>query len=104
MAAAQLGVGGDGQLPLLAGGPLPVLPVGHGRGEYGLAFTVGVVHGLVAGGQCLLPGGCFVLAVAAGGVCFGGGAEGGQVGVAGAGRTWRSSSPAHGGAQAVSMG
>ena len=36
--AAQFAVGGDGQLPLLAGGGLPLLPVGHDGGEDGLAF------------------------------------------------------------------
>ena len=84
MPAAQFGVGGDGQLPLLAGGGLPLLPVGHDGGEDGLAFAVGVVHGLVAGRQRLLLDGCFVLAVAVGGVCFGGGADGGQAGFGGA--------------------
>ena len=49
MAAAQFGVGGHGQLPLLAGGLLPVGSVGHDGGEDGLALGVGVVHGLVAG-------------------------------------------------------
>ena len=63
---------------------LPLLPVGHDGGEDGLAFAVGVVHGLVAGGQGLLLDGCFVLAVAAGGAGFGGGADGGQAGFGGA--------------------
>ena len=43
------------------------------------------MHGLVAGGQRLLPGGLVVVAALAGGGGFGGGAQGGQAGVAGGG-------------------
>src|SRR5206468_1407037 len=55
VAAAQFGVGGDGELALGAGGGLPVGAVGHGLGEHGLALPVGRLQGLVAGGQ-LAPG------------------------------------------------
>jgi hypothetical protein len=69
---------------LLAGGFLPLGAVGHDGGECGLALLVGLVHGLVAGGETLLasglvaglPGGC-------GGL--GGGADGGEAGFPGAG-------------------
>src|SRR5215469_513309 len=80
VAAAQFGVGGHGQLPVLAGGGLPLLPVGHGGGEDGLAFGVCVVHGLVAGRQRLLLGGLFVLAVAGGGGGFGAVADSSEAG------------------------
>ena len=60
-------------------------PVGHDGGEHGLALPVGVVQGLVAGGQRLLLGGVVVLAAAVGGCGVGGGADGGQAGVPGAG-------------------
>jgi hypothetical protein len=82
--AAQFGIGGDGQLPLLAGGLLPLLPVGHDGGEDGLAFGVSVMHGLVTGRQGLLLAGCFGLAPLAGGAGFGVGADGGQAGLGGA--------------------
>src|SRR5206468_13052290 len=48
VAAAQFGVGGHGQVPLLGGGPVPFGPVVHDGGEYVLALAVGVVHGAVA--------------------------------------------------------
>ena len=83
--AAEFGVGGDGQVPLVPGGGVPVGPVGHDGGEGGFAFGVGVVHGPVAGGQRLLPGGFLGLAAALGGFGFGGGADGGQAGVPGGG-------------------
>jgi hypothetical protein len=85
MAAAQLGVGGHGQVPLVAGGGVPVGPVGHDRGEDGLAVPVGVMHCLVAGGQDPVPTGLAGLAAALGGVGLGGGADGGQAGFLGAG-------------------
>jgi hypothetical protein len=68
-------------VPLLHGGLLPVIPVGHGGGEYGLSLTVGVVQGLVAAGQLLLAGGFLVLTALLGGGGFGAGAEPGQPGV-----------------------
>ncbi len=80
MAAAQFGVGGDGQLALLPGCLVPVGPVGHGRREHGLAFTVGVVHGPVAGGQDLLPGGRLVVAASGGRLGFCLGPDRGQAG------------------------
>jgi hypothetical protein len=49
VAAAQFGVGGYGQLPLVAGGLFPVGAVGHGDGERALALAVVGVQGLVAG-------------------------------------------------------
>jgi len=53
VAAAEFGVGGDGQVPLGAGGLLPVSAVGHHRGEHVLTLLVGLLQGLVAGGQLL---------------------------------------------------
>ena len=86
VAAAEFGVGGDGQVPLGAGGGVPVGAVGHDGGEDVLALAVGVVQGLVAGGQLLLPAGLLVLAAALGGGSgFGGGADGGQAGLPGGG-------------------
>src|ERR1035441_9678491 len=72
-------------MPLGAGGGVPVGPVGHDGGEGGLAFGVGVVQGLVAGGQFLLLTGFLLLAAALGSFSLGGGADGGQAGVLGAG-------------------
>jgi hypothetical protein len=51
MAAAQFGVGGHGQVPLLAGGLLPFGPVFHNGGEHVLALAVGIVHVPVASGS-----------------------------------------------------
>ena len=97
--AAQFAVGGDGQLPLLTGCCLPLLPVGHDRGEDVLAFAVGVVHGLVAGRQGLLltavscwPWRWAVPASAAARMAA-------RRASAAPSRTWRSSSPVHCGAQ-----
>ena len=85
MAAAQFGVGGDGQLALGAGGGVPVGAVGHRLGEHGLALPVGLLQGLVAGGQ-LVPGrGVVVVAAVSGGAGLGGGAQAGQAGVPGGG-------------------
>jgi hypothetical protein len=55
----------------MAAGGVPVAAVGHDDGEYILAVAVGVVHGLVAGGEFSLSAGVFVVAVALGGVGFG---------------------------------
>ena len=52
---------------MLAGGVVPVGPVGHDGGEDGFALPVGVVQGLVAAGQHLLLFGVFVAAATAGG-------------------------------------
>ena len=82
---AEFGVGGDGQVPLGAGGGVPVGPVGHDGGEGGFAFGVDVVQGLIAGGQCFLLAGLLVLAAALGGLGLGGSADGGQAGLAGTG-------------------
>ena len=81
VAAAQLGAGGDGQLPGPGGGVLPFLPVGHGLGEGLFLLLVVVAKGAVAGGQVLVPCGAVVVAGLAGGVGFGGGADGAQAGV-----------------------
>jgi hypothetical protein len=70
---------------LVAGGVVPVGPVGHDGGEHLLALAVGVVQGLVAGGQLVLLGGAVVVAVAPGGLGLGGGADAGQAGVPGSG-------------------
>jgi hypothetical protein len=83
VAAAQFGVGGHGQVPLLHGGVVPVGPVGHGGGEHGFALPVGVVQGLVAAGQCVLLCRFGVVAALPGGVGFGAGPQAGQAGVLG---------------------
>src|SRR5438876_5278943 len=94
VAAAQLGVGGDGQVALGAGGVVPVGAVGHRLGEYGLALPVGLLQGLVAGGQ-LVPGrGVAVVAAVFGGAGVGGGAQGGQAGVPGGGEDLAALRPA----------
>jgi hypothetical protein len=85
VAAAKFGGGGYREVALLAGGVVPVGPVGHHGGEDGFALAVGVVQSLVAAGQHLLLFGVFVAAATAGGAGFGGGAAAGQVGVPGAG-------------------
>ena len=85
VAAAQFGVGGDGQLALGAGGGLPVGAVGHDRGEGSLAPPVGLLQGLVAGGQLVLGCGVVVVAALFGGAGVGGGAQAGQAGVPGGG-------------------
>ena len=85
VAAAEFGVGGDGQVALGAGGGVPVGAVGHGRGEDGLALPVGLVQGVVAGREFLLAGGGVVVAALGGGGGFGGGAQAGQAGLAGGG-------------------
>jgi len=51
VAAAQLGVGGDGQLAGPGGGLLPFLPAGHDLGEGLFPLLVEVAQGAVAGGQ-----------------------------------------------------
>jgi len=89
---------------LLTGGVLPIGAVGHDGDEYGFALPVGVVQGLVAGGQLLFPVGFVVVATLLGSMGLGVGAEAGQAGVPGRGAdlaefvadVWR--------AQAVSIG
>jgi hypothetical protein len=58
---------------------------GHRGGEHGLALPVGIMQGLVAVREFLLPGGGVVLAAAVGGFGFRAGAKAGQVGVPGGG-------------------
>ena len=84
VAAAEFGVGG-GQVPLVAGGGVPVGPVGHDGGEHLLALAVGVLQGLVADGQPSFPFGVVVVAALGGGAGAGGGAQGGQAGLPGGG-------------------
>ena len=84
VAAAEFGVGGDGQVPGTGGGLFPFLPVGHGLGEGLFLLLVVVAQGPVAGGQVLVPRGAVVVAGLAGGVGFGVGADGAQAGVEGA--------------------
>ena len=62
MAAAQLGVRGDGQLALGAGGLVPGGAVSHRLGEHGLALPVGLLQGVVADGQLALARGVVVVA------------------------------------------
>jgi hypothetical protein len=85
VAAAQFGVGGDGEVALLAGGGFPVGAVRHDGGEQGLALPVGIVQGLVAARQRVLSGGFLMVAVALSGVGLGAGAQVGQAGVPGGG-------------------
>src|SRR4029079_12249518 len=85
VAAAEFGVGGDGQVPLVAGGVLPVGAFGHHGGEHVLALAVGVLQGLVAGGQPSLPFGVVVVAALSGGAGVGSGAQAGQAGLPGGG-------------------
>ena len=86
VAAAEFAVGGDGQVASGAGGGVPVGPVGHGRGEYGLALPVGLVQGVEAGREFLLAsGGAGITALACGGGIGGGGAQAGQAGLVGGG-------------------
>src|SRR5690348_3639072 len=84
VAAAQFGVGGDGQAPGSFGSVLPFLPGGHVLGEVVFSVLIVVARGPVAGGQVLVPLGAVVVAGLAGGGCFGVGADGGQGGVEGA--------------------
>ena len=81
VAAAQFGVGGDGQASGGSGGMIPFLPVGHGLGEGPFSLLVVVAHGPVGGGQGLVPRGALVGADLAGCGGFCGGADGAQVGV-----------------------
>ena len=53
----------------------------HGLGEEGFLLPVAVAHRPVGGGQDLVPPGARMVAGLAGGVGFGGGADGAQVGV-----------------------
>jgi hypothetical protein len=84
VAAAQFGVGGDGQAPGSFGGVLPFLPGGYVLGEVVFSLLVVVAEGPVAGGQGLVPRGAVILAGLAGSGCFGVGPDGGQGGVEGA--------------------
>ena len=104
VAAAEFGVGGDGQVALGAGGGVPVGAVGHDRGEDGLALPVGLVQGLVAGRELLLAGGGAVIAAVGGGAASAPARRPARRASQAAARTWRSSSPTYGGAQAVSIG
>ena len=104
VAAAEFGVGGDGQVALGAGGGVPVGAVGHDRGEDGLALPVGLVQGLVAGRERLLPGGVAGVAAGAAASASARARMAARRAWQAAARTWRSSSPTYWGAQAVSMG
>ncbi len=60
---------------MLAGDVLPFGAVGHEGGEYGLALPVGIMQGLVAGGQLSLPVGFVVVATLLCSMSLGVGAE-----------------------------
>jgi len=77
VAAAEFGVGGDGQVALGAGGGVPVGAVGHDRGEHRLALPVGLVQGVVAARELLLAGGGAGVAAIERGCGLGAGAEAG---------------------------
>ena len=104
VAAVQLGVGGDGHLALGAGGGLPVGAVSHCLGEHGLALSVGLLQGPVAGSQLVLARGLVVVAAPVGGAGLGGGTQAGQAGVPGGGADLAELVPDVPGAQAVSIG
>lgn len=87
VAAAEFGVGGDGQVALGAGGGVPVGAVGHDRAEDGLTLPVGLVQGPVAGRELLLAGGGVVVAAVADGCGLGAGAQAGQAGLPGSAPT-----------------
>jgi hypothetical protein len=89
---------------LLDGGFVPVGAVGHGGGEHGLALPVGLVQSLVAVGQLALLGGFGVVAALAGGGGLDGGAQAGQVSVAGGGADLAEFVADVSRAQAVSIG
>jgi hypothetical protein len=82
VAAAEFGIGRDGQLALGACSSVPIGPVGHGCGEDGLALPVGLVQGVVAAREFLMPGGGVVVAVLGCGSGFGADAQTGQSGLA----------------------
>jgi hypothetical protein len=84
IAAAQFGVSRDGQEPRGGGGLLPFLAADHGVVQGLFALLVVVAQSAVGGGQGLVPGGAVVVTVLAGGVGFGGGADGVQSRVEGA--------------------
>jgi hypothetical protein len=77
-AAAEFGVGGDGQLALGAGSGVPVGSVGHSGGEDGFALPVGPVQGLVGGRELLLASGAVVGAALASGAVVGAALAGGD--------------------------
>jgi hypothetical protein len=77
--AAQFGVGGDGQVTLLAGGLVPVCAVGHRHLEGSFALLVGVTHDLVAHSPKLLPGGLLMFSTLTSGISRAAGIQGGQV-------------------------
>jgi len=85
VAAAEFGVGGHGQVTLGAGGDVPVGPVGHDGGKHGLAVLVGLVQGLVAGGEIPLLDSAVVLVTICGGGGLGAGAQAAQAGLPGGG-------------------
>ena len=104
MAAAQLGVGGDGQLALGAGVLVPVGAVSHRLSEHGLALPVGLFQGLVISGQLALGRGAVVVAALPGGTGLGGGTQASQPGVPGGRADLTELIPDIPGAQAVSTG
>ena len=95
VAAAEFGVGGDGQVALGAGGGVPVGAVGHGRGEDGLALPVGLVQGVVAGREFLLAGGGAVVAAVGAAAASAAARRPARRASQAAARTWRSSSPTY---------
>ena len=85
VATAEFGVGGHGQLTLGTGGNVPVGPVGHDGGKHRLAVLVGLVQGLVAGGEIPLLSSAVVLVTICGGGGLGTGAQATQTGLPGGG-------------------
>ena len=106
VAAAQFGVGGDGQVPLGAGGVLPVGAVGHDGGEHGLALPVGLAAGPGSWRPACASGWLGRWSPrCCGGAGVGGGAQAGQAGVPGGGADLAQLVARRtGGAQAVSTG
>jgi hypothetical protein len=81
VAAAEFGIGGDGQVTGAGGGVLPVLPVSHCLGKGLFLLLVVIAHGSTTGGQVLVAGGAVVIVSLAGSVGFSVGADGAQSGV-----------------------
>ena len=84
VAAAEFGVGRDGQETGVGCGVLPFLSVGHALAEDPFSLLIVIMQGLIAGGQGLVPPGTVLIAGLTGGGSFGVGAEGAQGSVEGA--------------------
>jgi hypothetical protein len=75
MAGPVLAVGGDGPVPGLLGGPLPLGAGFHRVGELRLVPAIGGLPGMSRPGDRVLAGGPLLVAAGAGGQRFGGRAD-----------------------------